>query len=136
MRSNKPIIILVLVICVVLGLSVLQLVNGKSSADNSCLTQVIGVVRHTVSISGGKASSTQLKANQCDLLTIVNKDDISRRIVFGANTQRVTYDGVSEMNLTKDQSFTVTLNRTGEYYFYDSNHSDVRGYFTVTQRSE
>lgn len=69
----------------------------------------------------------------CDTLTFTNKDAIAREIAFGPHEHHVPYDGVAERVLNKNQSFTVTLNQTGNFRWHDHLHDEVEGTFAVTR---
>jgi plastocyanin len=88
--------------------------------------------RHTVTIEHDKLSDTNIQAHRCDILTIVNRDDVTREIGFGAHDKHVAYNGIAEQLLGKGESFSVTLNKTGTYHFHDHFHDELAATFTVT----
>lgn len=90
-------------------------------------------VTHTVIIQHNIVSPAHTSAKQCDRLTIVNRDDVLRLMAFGKHENHVSYDGVSERVLGKNQSLTVRLGSLGTYLFHDHDHDEVHGDFTVRQ---
>jgi hypothetical protein len=84
-----------------------------------------------VVIEHNKVTPDHTDANRCDILRIVNKDDMLRLMAFGQHDHHVEYDGISEKPLTQDKSLIVTLNRTGEFRFHDHLHDEVTGTFSV-----
>jgi len=88
---------------------------------------------YTAIISGSQVSLGSLNAKQCDKLTIINNDKVTREIAFGPHNDHVPYDGVAEKILNQNQSFTITLNTTGTYRWHDHLHDKVQGYFTVNK---
>jgi hypothetical protein len=87
---------------------------------------------HSVTIQNDTFSEKQINAVKCDTLTITNTDDKVRLIAFGEDTQHEPYDGVSEKQLQKDDSFTIALNRTGTYEVHDHLQDETQAFFTVT----
>jgi hypothetical protein len=57
----------------------------------------------------------------------------TREIGFGVHDKHVAYDGISERILNQDESFTITLDKTGRYHWHDHFHDEVEGYFSVTK---
>ena len=70
-------------------------------------------------VSNGQIQPSTIYAKPCDTLTIINKDPVVRQIAFGPHDQHISYDGVTETALDKDESFTITLNQKGRYNFHD-----------------
>ena len=67
------------------------------------------------------------------MLTFKNIDPTTREIAFGPHAQHVPYDGVAERILSQGQSFTITLNQTGNFQWHDHVHDDLTGTFTVNK---
>lgn len=86
---------------------------------------------HTVALRNDMAEPLHTKAKRCDRLTITNYDDKVRGVAFGIHDKHVAYDGVTQRNLAKGQSLTITLNQTGSYLFHDHNQETVGGEFSV-----
>ncbi len=116
-----------LIVVVVGAALALGLSSGTSTADSCKRTGTA----YEITIRDGAVSDTQVHAKRCDTLTITNEDDTIRDIAFGQHDHHVSYDGVSEKVLGKDQSISVTLDRTGSYHWHDHLHDEVEGYFTV-----
>lgn len=112
------------------GIALAFSLHGKSAAD-AC--QATAGQNYHVVITNGKASNDNLRAHMCDTLTFTNKDAIAREIAFGPHEHHVPYDGVAERVLNKNQSFTVTLNQTGNFRWHDHLHDEVEGTFAVTR---
>lgn len=86
---------------------------------------------HLVVIKDGTVSPGDTTGKVCDTLTIKNEDDVTRFMAFGQHDNHQAYDGISERTLTKDQSFTIIMNKAGEFLFHDHLHDEVRGTFTA-----
>lgn len=95
--------------------------RGKNSVD------------YTEIIQNSKISMPTIHGKQCDTITFVNKDHITREIAFGPHEDHVPYDGIGEKILNQNQRFTITLNQTGTFHWHDHEHDEVSGYFTVNQ---
>lgn len=102
--------------------------NSKEKSGVEC--QQIGQ-EHFVEAKDNKMQPANIEAKLCDKLTITNKDDKIRRIAFGVHDQHIAYNGVVEKVLRKDQSFSVTLNESGEFLFHDHLQEEVQATFTV-----
>ena len=88
-------------------------------------------VNHQVVIKDDAVIPAVTNGKLCDTMTIVNKDDKEREMAFGQHGNHVAYDGITEENLVKDKSLTVTFNKTGEYIFHDHHQDEVKGSFVV-----
>jgi hypothetical protein len=86
---------------------------------------------HKVVIRNGRAIPAHTTAKKCDSLTIVNMGAKDRLMAFGRHDSHISYDGISERNLSTGQSLTVTLVRPGDYLFHDHLDDSVKGTFTV-----
>jgi plastocyanin len=85
-----------------------------------------------VTIRKNTVRPAHVTARRCDKLTITNYDDVLREMAFGDHEHHQLYDGIFEQNLALNQSFTITLNKTGTYRFHDHFQDSVSGTFTVT----
>lgn len=88
---------------------------------------------HTVIISSDNVIPTSTEGRLCDTLTIVNRDARDRLIALGRHDSHISYDGVSEKVLGKDESLQLTLIKTGNYLFHDHQDDTVQGTFTVSR---
>jgi len=131
MDRRMSVLIAVLIVLVVGAALAVGLSGGRTAAD--VCTAAGQPTSHVVVISHGKPSVSQVQAAQCDKLTITNKDSAAREVAFGVHDHHTAYDGISERVLAKNQSFTITLNRTGTFHWHDHLHDEVEGYFTVTK---
>lgn len=104
-----------------------QLQSGKANAA-TCHSKGVD---HLVVIKNNAAKPTHIDGRLCDTLTVTNTDDVLRYMAFGRHDEHVAYDGISEKTVSKDQSFTVTLNQTGSFKFHDHLHDEISGTFTV-----
>jgi plastocyanin len=82
-------------------------------------------------IKNDKFSPNSISATRCDTLTIKNLDNRGRLIAFGKHEAHTAYDGISERYLTKDESFSLTLDKTGSYIMHDHEEEEVKASFTV-----
>jgi hypothetical protein len=87
---------------------------------------------YVVKIKQGVVNPRHVNGRICDKLQIINQDDVLREMAFGEHEHHQAYDGIYEQNLTKGQSFTITMNKTGTYRFHDHFQDSVNGTFTVT----
>ncbi len=101
-----------------------------TSGSESKQCQVHGVA-HQAIIKSGDVTPEHTSAKLCDTLTITNKDTTIRIIAFGKHDHHQAYDNITEKVLGKDQSLTITLNRSGSYIFHDHDQETVAGSFTV-----
>jgi plastocyanin len=123
-------VLVVLLIALVTGGALAIGLSGSKTAADGCPAGA-SATKYTVAIRNDKPSETHLQARRCDTLTITNTDGLTREIAFGMHDHHTSYDGVSERVLTKGESLTVTLNKTGIYHWHDHLHDEVEGYFTV-----
>lgn len=125
----------VLVVALTSRLSSKYLPSQKKSSN--VLPATVGCnhsqTTHIVIIQDNTTSPEHIEALLCDKLTITNNDDKLRYIAFGVHNEHITYDGITEKNLKKGESFTVTLNQSGSYIFHDHNQEEVEATFTVTK---
>lgn len=103
--------------------------TSKSKVD-SCPNKG---TEHLVVVQNNAANPTHTDAKLCDTLTITNKDDKVRLMAFGEHENHQPYDGVTEKELSQDQSLTVTLNQAGTFQFHDHIGDIVQGSFTVNK---
>lgn len=116
-----------LIILIAGALFVLKM-RTRTDACRSALPRI-----HLAVISNNRVTPANTQANLCDQLVITNNDNVTRQITFGKDEDDVAYDGIAEQALTKGQSFTITLNRLGNYRFYDRLHQGVQGQFLVLE---
>jgi len=88
---------------------------------------------HLITLQDDQMLPKHSQARLCDTLTVVNKDSKVRLMAFGVHSRHIHYDGVSEKQLEKGQSFSVTLNQTGAYKIHDHLQDEVQGNFTVVK---
>lgn len=119
----------VVVVLAVTGSS--AFLNQMPPANQSCSSTHLA--SHKVIIKNDQAEPSTTKASLCDTLNITNLDDSERLIAFGPHEDHVAYNGVSARLLSKDQSFTITLNKAGTYRFHDHIHDNAVGYFIVAK---
>ena len=96
--------------------------NGCARAGHAYQVTIVNAVVTPASISG----------HRCDMLTITNRDAVTREIGFGQHDHHVAYDGISEKILRQDENLTISLVTTGEYHYHDHFHDEVAGSFSVT----
>ncbi|MCA9325158.1 hypothetical protein KDA23_03795 [Candidatus Saccharibacteria bacterium] len=113
---------------IVIGGVVAVIVGNNRAATDVCTSTG---ANHVISISNGIMQPQDTLAQHCDTLTVINKDDITRRIAFGVHDHHQAYDGVSEKILHKGESLTVTLIKTGDYHVHDHYHDATEAEFTV-----
>lgn len=87
---------------------------------------------HTILLNGKNATPRTVIAPLCDTVTFKNTDSTTVLIAFGPHEHHVAYDGILEHELKQDESFTITLNKTGTFYFHDHLEDIIEGQFTVT----
>jgi len=90
-------------------------------------------IAHIVTIQNETATPKHTDGKLCDTLTITNNDNRVRLMAFGEHENHQPYDGVTEQELHKGQSLTVTLNQAGTFVFHDHIGDVVQGNFTVTK---
>lgn len=88
---------------------------------------------HQIIIKSGQVSPFHIVANECDTLTFINQDNLSREITFGTHPTHGVYAGENELIVRKGKSKTITLSETGTYEFHDHLHPETAGGFTVSQ---
>lgn len=131
--SSKRVIGFVIVTFILAGVAVFALTPGlRSRQPNGTICPGTSAT-HVVTIQHDTMSPSHIDGKLCDTLQIKNLDNVSRAIAFGSHDHHVPYDGVTERVLGKNESFTITLNKTGTYPFHDHFHDEVAGTFIVTQ---
>jgi hypothetical protein len=127
---KKIVLFVVLVIILVgAGIGFGMFLAQRTSSNMSC-ADVAGVT-HTVTIDRSAVQPTHTIAKRCDQLTIINHDGVTREMAFGDHDKHVSYDGITQKFIGKDQSLTVVLDKIGDYHFHDHLHDEVSGTFTV-----
>lgn len=106
-----------------------HLLQNSSSAMQNC--PHAGTMR-VATIKDNAVQPARISGKRCDTLKIVNLDKVTREIGFGSHEHHTPYDGVAERLLSQGDSFTVTLNQTGEYHFHDHFHDEVAATFVVS----
>ncbi len=101
---------------------------ARKTIDTEC---VLSGKKHTATIQNGVISPANTIAKRCDSLTIINKDTKPREIAFGQHDRHVVYDGVTERILKQNESFTVTLKKTGTFLFHDHLQDETAGTMTI-----
>ena len=97
--------------------------------DNASSCKTVGKT-YTTTVYKDKMTPENVEAKPCDKLTIVNGDSVDHLIMFGHHDDMKPYDGITQKNLAKGQSFTVTLAQVGSFHFHD-NDTELIGTFHV-----
>jgi plastocyanin len=126
------IFVVLLVIVLTTFLSIRALSNHKSANEPITVTCNEVNKKHFVYISKNQFSPKEINAELCDSITFVNQDKY-RMIAFGQHTKHIEYDGVYEKPLEYGESFTITLNKSGEYVYHDHLQEYIGGSFTVAE---
>jgi plastocyanin len=120
------------IVLFMLALTGAVLLANRHSAANSGVCGTNGPL-HQVTIQNNRVSPENTDARLCDRLQFTNEDNTIREIAFGPHEHHVPYDGVTAKVLYQHQSFTITLNKLGQYHFHDHIHDEVTGFFTVSK---
>lgn len=72
----------------------------------------------------------KVEAKPCDLITFINQDKF-RLIAFGRHDKHAEYNGIYEQPMATGDSFTITLDKSGEYVFHDHYQEYIGGSFSV-----
>ena len=123
----------ILIGIITLGVATIALSFKLSSKYTDNVTCQLTGKSHRIVIQGDRMKPSQVHANLCDKLTIINQDNKTRLIAFGEHDEHKSYDGVSEKFLKKNQSLEVTLKRAGNFKFHDHLQEYLTGSFTVTE---
>lgn len=133
----KKVIIVIIIILTIGGIAGIThsladsyLAQATSPDTPACLR---AGKEHKVTVRRGQVEPAHIEAKLCDKLIITNFDDQFRLLAFGEHNNHQAYDGVIEKVLQKNQSLTVTLNKTGTYHFHDHLEYSTQGSFTVIQ---
>jgi hypothetical protein len=124
------IVITITAVILAFNLASFYLTRQYAATHEGCLPTS---THHKVIIKDGAVSPKNTVAHKCETLTITNLDTAQRIMAFGQHDHHVTYDGITEEHLIKNQSLTVTLLQTGDFKFHDHANDEVQGTFTVTQ---
>jgi hypothetical protein len=126
MHSKRALIALAAIIGVgALGLLVLVGTPASGMCHGASPKSYQVIIQH------GAANPKIVTGHLCDMVTIKNLDSVTREIAFGPHEDHVAYDGVAERFLNRSQSFTLTFNATGKYYWHDHLHDEVWGSLVV-----
>lgn len=129
----KKFLIFVLLVVIFVMLASVALVVSKYLSRKDVKCKEFQGTMHTVEIRNSEMEPASIVTKRCDKLTIINRDDVLRKIAFGQHDNHVAYDGVVEKELTKGQQLTITLNRVGDFLFHDHDQEEVQGTFLVTK---
>ena len=110
------------------NLASFYLTRKYMSAHDGCLPVS---THHNVTNQHGVVPPPNTDTKRCETLTITNLDRTRRIMAFGQHDHHITYDGITEEPLIKDQSLTVTLIKTGDFKFHDHANDEVKGTFSV-----
>lgn len=86
---------------------------------------------HKIRIQNGLVTPGFIEARQCDTISFIKEDNVTRAITFGSHPQHESYAGETELPLHKGRAKMITLNQTGTYQFHDHYNPATAGYFTV-----
>ena len=75
---------------------------------------------HKVEFDNGKISPLVTVASRCDTLTFAEKGSTNVNLTFGTHDDHSVYAGLTEIELKKDRSKTITLSESGTYQFHDN----------------
>jgi cytochrome o ubiquinol oxidase operon protein cyoD len=110
--------------------------------DDEAIAQIGGVktgscekfhAHHRVLIKDGVVSPREIKARECDTMSITNMDVEPREIAFGEHPNHGTYAGKDGKTLREGRSLTFTLSVPGEYKFHDHDNAEINGEFKVKE---
>lgn len=137
-NKRTGLVILIIIACggvafLAIGLVANRYLVNQGTAKNKASYCPVKRINHLVTIQNDALKPAHTTAVRCDTLTIINQDDKLREIGFGVHDHHQAYDGVAERNLEQGQSFTITLNQTGQYKFHDHFQDEVAGNFTVNK---
>jgi hypothetical protein len=130
MKKNTPFsktISIFTIIAIVAVVANIYLSNNSDKCANNTGNEHIVIIKDNI------MSPSATTAKLCDKLTIVNEDEVQRIIAFGQHDNHISYDGITEKEISKDQRFSVTLNELGDYLFHDHDQEEVSGTFLVIQ---
>ena len=88
---------------------------------------------HQVVFRDGSITPVLTTANRCDTLTIINQDEVDKKIAFGEHDQHTGYGGNDEFIVQNDRNKTIVLNETGSFLFHDHYAPEAMGYLTVEE---
>lgn len=86
---------------------------------------------HKVTIRNGVVIPGYIEAHQCDTISFIKEDTVTRALTFGTHPQHDSYAGETELKLHKGRAKSITLNQLGTYQFHDHYNPGTAGYFTV-----
>ena len=132
-RISLQVILPVIGVAAIAAIAGYGVVNPQKHPTNAEATTVCKQknINHIVTIQNGKVSPEHTDGRLCDTLTIKNHDNVTRFMAFGQHDHHQSYDGVSKDTLNQNESFTITMDQTGEFMFHDHAHDEVEGTFTV-----
>lgn len=138
MKNNRLLLVLIAVALgvIIFGILVAILANKYLTNISEKQTHLVNCVGKkakdiNLTIKNDKLSQTNIKATTCDTLTIKNLDATERQITFGTYQKHANYDGIKEKKLAKGQSFTITLDKAGQYKFHDHNDDQIEGQLII-----
>jgi len=105
-------------------------VDGKQAGTCSGQTGK----NHELMLMDGMATPSHIDAHLCDTLTIMNHDETTRNLVFGAPGQAETYAGQSGPAVHLGHNKVIVLTELGTYKFRDQKLSKMSGDFTVIKQ--
>jgi hypothetical protein len=139
MKSNHTLkfaglAVLAVVAVTAVAFGAFKVADGLS--DSGKVSDKCGSGKHTeydLVITNDVIAPNRVKAKLCDTMKITNKDDRSRLMAFGKHDHHEPYDGITERYLLKDESFTVTLNKAGNFLVHDHHEDEVAAIFDVSK---
>ena len=124
---------LVMVATIPLGIWITHTPSAELGNDRlRCQTGTAAHALHSLTIRNNTIVPARIMAQKCDTLTIINLDNQAHQITLGTPTSPISYDGVPERLLARNQTLSVVLIRTGTFFFYDRTDTRIHGAFTVT----
>jgi hypothetical protein len=125
MNFKRNILLVLLIVFVAGGGLAIGLWSSSSSAA--------GCVVHKVEIKNSTVTPKITNGKLCDTLLVTNTDNVTRLVAFGDHDHHIPYDGIEDRLLKKDESISVTFDKTGHFHFHDHMHDEVEGFFNVSK---
>ena len=118
---------------VVLGAALILVGFGlyaRIAADDAKVCRAIGQ-NHPIFLEKGNFNPRKITVQQCDTITLVNRDTNEFQLAFGNQQKHIPYPGFREQALRTNESLSIDMVQSGTYTLHDHHRHEVTVDITV-----
>lgn len=123
---RRPVISLGLLVAVIAGLAILSKLNQPPAPSSAAGCSQTGQTL-TLKINEQGFDPTQIRANRCDSLNIINTGQQAHQFALGSHPKHIDYPGFEELIMQPGQQNRLVLSVSGNYLMHDHLHDQLKG---------